>query len=946
MGKGLRGEGYHDMMKAMKGMLLLLALAPVGLGAVTVAAPPYVFELDDAFPRVLSVAREGRTLPFAAPAGTAALLLDGQPLPAAKRTQPDGATVRYAFGPVTLRATAEADGLTVVCEPTEATGTLAPQGVGLATADTQARFIWTRMKPMTNSPDHEGTLATAPFEEACNYAALWTPEAGATLIANGLNERARVRVSGDGKTLALHVPSFTLAKDVPLPAWRWVLAPADPALGAEDGWQAVARAARRHLPKPFGGERTRDIVTSQIAINFANLTQNPFLRVLDAVKRAALATDGLPQELLLKGYQGGGHDSSHPDVVAENRQAGGFRDMNLLIAKAKPYNVSVGVHMNCTEAYPESRWYTAPYVTKTPAWRWLDQAWKIDKEADIRSGALFARIDELTSTCPGLGFVYVDAYQDVGYAPLKIAERLNAKGLRVWTEFDTAMDAVTVASHGRSRIKGRLVRFLWNAERDIFRHDPLLPAANHDGFLGWDCERDFNAFVRNAFARCLPAKYLQGFDLLRWERDRAVFDGPTSERLADGTVRIVNGGLEVYRATPKGRVTVAIPWPARAPEWLYLRADAPTRVAGPLPKALAEGAPLRLWRVTDRGRVALPLPEGALADGRFALDLPAGEVWVLDAKPSALPADPQWGEGTPLREPGFESKTFAHWKVIEGRAAIADDRSGNPRLVLTQGAVRQTTDELPAGTYDVSAWASVRGRLTLTAAAPAGVGSATLRESIPNRDNSACGGSARFNTPWQRVRARVTLVAPARLTLTLAGQDAEVDDVRLVNVTPAPIPEGALWAEDFEGCDQGWGPFVYAVPKGGQLFTHLAEANPTDRTLTPDVLNGRFSLKTWREPVGPILRTHEGLLALPEGKRLLLTAETALDRTGYALRLCDRSGQTLASQEIPAGKGTFRFAFATPAEPGAYLRLDKLSKDAGMLVLDDLALFPVAAQAE
>lgn len=918
---------------------MMLGLFPTVLSAVTVAAPPYVFELDDGFPRIRSVQREGRKLPFAAPAETPAFLLNGHPLPAAKCFQVDESTVRYTLGPVTLRATAKADGLLIACEPTEATGALSFSGVGLSTSDAKARFIWTRMKPMTDSPDHEGTLSSAPFSEACNYAAVWTPEAGVMLITNGLNERERVRLTGDGKALAFHLPTFTLAGDVPPPAWQWVFAPADPRLAAENGWQAVARAARRRLPKPFGAERTRDIVTSQIAINFANLTQNPFLRVLDAVKRAALATDGLPQELLLKGYQGGGHDSSHPDVAAENRQAGGARDMNLLIEKAKAYHVSVGVHMNCTEAYPESRHFTAPYVTKRPAWRWLDQAWKIDKELDIRSGALFARIDELTSLYPGLGFVYVDAYQDVGYAPLKIAEYLNAKGLRVWTEFDTAMDAVTVASHGRGRIKGRLVRFLWNAERDIFRHDALLPAANHDGFLGWDCERDFNAFVRNAFTRCLPAKYLQGFDLLRWEKDRAVFDGPVSDRQVDGSVRIVNDGLEIYRATSKGKVTVAIPWPARKPTRLYLRSDTAARVEGPLPKGLAEGLPLRLWRVTDQGRVALPLPERALTGGRFMLDLPAGEVWVLDANPSTLPADPMWGEGSPLREPGFETRSFAHWKKIKGTCDIADDSSGNPRLILAGGAVRQETDELPIGVYDVSVWVNARGRFILTAASPAGIASATLREPVPNRDNSACGGSIRFNTPWQRVRARVTLVAPSRLSLTLAGDDAEVDDVRIVKVSPSPIPEGALWAEDFEDCDQGWGPFVYAVPKGGQLFTHLSEANPIDRSLTPDVLYGRFSLKTWREPVGPILRTHEGLLPLPEGRHLVFTADVALDHSGYALNLCDGSGKVLATQEIPEGKGVFRFAFETPATPGAYLRLDKLSKNAGTLLLDNLVLW-------
>lgn len=89
-------------------------------------------------------------------------------------------------------------------------------------------------------------------------------------------------------------------------------------------WQDGAVAFRSIGVKAPGGEDTADRVVTHIPFNFASQATHPFLRTLDDVKRISLATDGLGQLALLKGYASEGHDSAHPDYGGDyNKRAGG-----------------------------------------------------------------------------------------------------------------------------------------------------------------------------------------------------------------------------------------------------------------------------------------------------------------------------------------------------------------------------------------------------------------------------------------------------------------------------------------------------------------------------------------------------------------------------------------------------------------------------------------------
>src|SRR5699024_6263341 len=177
-------------------------------------------------------------------------------------------------------------------------------------------------------------------------------------------------------------------------------------------WQDGGIAYREILIDAVGSENVPDTVISHIPFNFASAATHPFLRTLDDVKRIHLATDGLGQQALLKGYGSEGHDSAHPDYGGNyNTRAGGLEDLNTLITEGRKWNARFGVHVNATEVYPEAKHFAdVPYDPNAPGWNWIDQSYYLDQRQDIadasENGAL-GRFQQLREEVPGLDYLYI-----------------------------------------------------------------------------------------------------------------------------------------------------------------------------------------------------------------------------------------------------------------------------------------------------------------------------------------------------------------------------------------------------------------------------------------------------------------------------------------------------------------------------------------------------------
>lgn len=577
------------------------------------------------------------------------------------------------------------------------------------------------------------------------HAVLYHRELAASVYNNALLDSERLfvqtREARGEKICSLWCPVWTYRavtnETLALPLAKVVVAADLNGDGVVD-WQDGAIAYRPIEPLPFGSDRVMRRIVSQIAMNFASYAQHPFLRVLDSVKMMYLQTDGLGQEIQFKGYQTEGHDSSHPDYGGNvGRRQGGRDEFDFVMRRMKDFNASAGVHINATEYYPEARHYSADLVnTNKPGWAWLDQSYYTDQHYDIVSGKLYQRLDEMRADLPALDWVYVDVYFGVGWEAHKLATKLNSLGLVTYTEFPWLMERHVTWVHtsqdwtqkiwGDGR-KSKLARFIQNTSRDVWPHDPILRGSQNDGFLGWHSQRDVNAVVRSTFVVNLPSKYLQHFPIRRWADNRVDFEGGVQAADEGGTMKISRDG-KLWNSCrypgsnrPPVDCVVFMPWDPIKETKIYHWNDDGGTSTWELPDSWESAKEARLYELTPTGRVwvrALPT-----TGGKVTLDARPRTPYVLYKE--TPPACPEivWGEGSPAKDPGFDSFSFNWWKpsALVGdpsHVRIARDSKGQAHLRVqgNNGApaeIIQTLYGLHGGkTYSASVWVELKGKRT------------------------------------------------------------------------------------------------------------------------------------------------------------------------------------------------------------------------------------------
>lgn len=348
----------------------------------------------------------------------------------------------------------------------------------------------------------------------------------------------------------------------------------------EDGeldWNDGALAFRDIMNIPQGSEDIKDLVNYRIVMNFASMVSNPYMTTADNIKKVYLATDGLPQAVMLKGYGSEGHDSANSEYAHISEREGGVEDFQDLIKIAHDYDTEIGIHINAQEAYPESKSFNDTMVSNgaSKGWGWLDQSYVIDKLWDLSSGARYKRLvqlydringtefysgnwdegeyvkdsqgtlnasmDQISKDAAGrednMDFIYLDVWYEDSWETRRIAEQINSLGWRFSTEFpyegeydSTWSHWATDAAYGGNTTKGYnsdIIRFIRNDQRDVqainypsfggAADNPLLGGFRLYGFEGWGGDQDFNKYIRETFTENLPTKFLQHYYVTDWE---------------------------------------------------------------------------------------------------------------------------------------------------------------------------------------------------------------------------------------------------------------------------------------------------------------------------------------------------------------------------------------------------------------------------------------------
>lgn len=375
-------------------------------------------------------------------------------------------------------------------------------------------------------------------------------------------------------------------------------------------WNDGAIAFRDIMNVPYGSEDIKNLVNYRIVMNFASMAPNPFLKTADNIKKVSLATDGLPQALLLKGYGNEGHDSANSEYADIAEREGGVEDFQKLIKIAHENDAEIGIHVNAQEAYPEAKSFNENMLQKPFAggWGWLDQSQVIDKQWDLATQArwkrfvqLYDRINnthhydriwpnavgnsqgsvdadketiqkEAESLKDNMDFIYLDVWYQDAWETRQIAKEINSLGWRFSTEFSyegeydsTWQHWSTDATYGGASAKGYnsdIIRFIRNDQRDsqVLNYpkfggtadNPLLGGYRLYGFEGWSGNNDFNNYIKQTFNENLPTKFLQHYQVTDWE-NYAPGESPVGNHEKQITLKNKAGDTVIVKRNEKQR---------------------------------------------------------------------------------------------------------------------------------------------------------------------------------------------------------------------------------------------------------------------------------------------------------------------------------------------------------------------------------------------------------
>ncbi|WP_306333990.1 endo-alpha-N-acetylgalactosaminidase family protein [Streptomyces sp. KL118A] len=733
-------------------------------------------------------------------------------------------------------------------------------------------------------------------------------------------------------------------------------------------WQDAAIAFRDIMVTPLGADEQHLRVVPHIPFNFASQATNPFLATLDNVKRIHLATDGLRQYTLLKGYQSEGHDSAHPDYADNyNARAGGLDDLNTLVREGKKWNSDFSVHVNATESYPVANAFSDKLVDKkNEQWDWLDQSYRIDQRRDLVSGDIVKRFADLRAqTHAGLDTLYIDVFRESGWTSDRLQRAFREQGWTVTTEWGHGFERSAIWSHWATEpdyggdtsrgINSRLIRFVRNHQKDVFadKWPTLLGIARMGNFEGWVGKTDWHAFYDLIWTHSLPAKYLQAYPIKSWgEHEIAFFadarsGAATTVSDASGERRITTDGNVVYE---DGRYL--LPWEPRKahdPAKLYHYNPAGGTSSWQLPRAWARRSRVALYRLTDQGRVFESYV--SVASGKVTLKAEPKQPYVLYRERAADLPDPKWGQGTPLHDPGFHSGSLAGWKV-SGPASVRLSDLGDHELVIGEGgaaAVGQRLARLKAGTYVASVQVEVGEKPGERRTAALEVRTADGITATNSTRTSTAGNyvaaDRKHGTRFQRMFTYFTVPeggGTAELTLRAEAGRARVrfDNVRIVATRrPTELPRATLVHEDFEHVPQGWGPFVKG--DAGDVTdprTHIAQRHApfTQRgwngKAIDDVIDGSNSLKSRGENTGLVHRTVPHTVRFEPGKRYRVSFRYENEKAGqyaWITAVDEPAPRELDRKELPVATGptTLTYEFTAPAEGEAWVGLRKTGDD-------------------
>ena len=722
-------------------------------------------------------------------------------------------------------------------------------------------------------------------------------------------------------------------------------------------WQDGAIAYRDILNMPVGADKIPNMVVQRIPMNFASQATNPFIKSLEETKRIFLNTDGLGQYVILKGYGSEGHDSKHPDYDDIGHRQGGTTELNVLANAAKKYNTSIGVHVNGTESYPEAQAFNETLINKTrKGWNWLDQSYYMDKRYDGVSGNRLRRLQSLKAQVPALDFLYVDVWYAKGsWDSRQLGREIHSLGLYYTTEFpqDHEYDAIwnhwaVDYKYGGETIKGynsQIVRFIRNHQKDtwIAKH-PLLGGAEIVDFEGWQGRINYDDCIAVTFDINLPTKYLQHFPIEKWKEKSITFADDIKVSTDSGERIITKNGQVLLKGN-----TYLLPWNPKTEEKLYHWNDKGGNSSWELPTSWENISTVYIYQLTDLGKINEK--EISVVNNKVELLAKAKTPYVI-FKNKQEKKVMVWGEGSLVKNMGFNSGDLDSWKLNGTNTAVKRNENGQYELLIDEGkkvSVSQTIKRLPKGHYYASVYINAANRKATLAVKTKDT--TTSKYVINSLWENYIAADSKHGTKMQRMYVYFDVEEyheDVELFLNADEGSGKVlfDNIRVKAIGQTEKADSLYFAENFENVPSGIFPFVKG-PAGGvnDPRIHLAELHSPytqkgwNGKKIDDVIEGKWSLKLHENVYGLVIQTIPQNVRFEAGKKYTVTFKYQTESNDYSFAIGDNT--EIVSESVIAAQletQTYSATFIGSKSGNTWIGFVKNNKKESDFIIDNIEI--------
>jgi len=724
-------------------------------------------------------------------------------------------------------------------------------------------------------------------------------------------------------------------------------------------WQDGAIAYREILNIPKGSERIPEMVVQRIPMNFASQATNPFTKSLDETKRIYLNTDGLGQYVILKGYGSEGHDSKHPDYGDIGKRQGGAEEMNIICDAAPKYNTSIGVHINGTESYPEALAFNEHLIDKTKeGWNWLDQSYYMDKRYDALTNNRFRRLKSLKDQVPNLDFIYVDVWYAKGsWDSRKMAKEINSLDLFMTTEFpqDHEYDAIwnhwaVDYKYGGKDIKGynsKIVRFIRNHQKDtwIAKH-PVLGGTEMVDFEGWQGRTNYDSCIQKTFDTNLTTKYLQHFPILKWDKNNIHFTNNVNAKIVSGKRIITKDNHIIFN-----NGSYLLPWNPKIENKLYHWSTTNNTSSWTVPNSWKNHSHIQLYKLTDTGKQFIKTIQ--ITDQLINLTVSANSPYVIYPTKQEDTTAIFWGEGTPIKDPGFNNGNLKFWEVSDKSVFVSRNNKGQYELQFNannkETSVSQSIKSLTKGTYVASVHVASNNRKAILSVTQNGQEKSNYCKNSLTTNYIAA--DSKHDSRMQRMFVYFNISNDYDLVkLSLKSEKGEAtvlfDDVRIQKITSQPKDKKLYFQENFEHVPSGIYPFVKGAGGGANdPRIHLAEKNAPytqkgwNNKKTDDVLQGNWSLKIHEDADGRMIQTIPQTLRFNPNKKYTIKFLYQSEKAAYNFIL-SAGNNVITSTKINTQLNTQEFSCTFTADKSgeSWFGFEKDEKETSDLIIDELKI--------